>query len=96
MVRRRRCLAVKAAAPARCNPFAHRRGWGRSGRSLDRFLRHGVADTGPGEPVTPDTVFRIGSITKAFTAKCERGRSALTRERLSALLPADSTPGSGP
>lgn len=32
------------------------------------FYQHGVADVVTGEPVTPDTVFRIGSLTKTFTA----------------------------
>ena len=32
------------------------------------FHEHGVADVTTRAPVTPDTVFRIGSLTKAFTA----------------------------
>jgi len=32
------------------------------------FFSHGVADVGSGEPITEDTVFRIGSITKTVTA----------------------------
>jgi CubicO group peptidase (beta-lactamase class C family) len=36
--------------------------------SLDWFLGHGVADVESREPITEDTVFRIGSITKTFTA----------------------------
>jgi CubicO group peptidase (beta-lactamase class C family) len=32
------------------------------------FHGHGVADTSSKEPVTEDTVFRIGSVTKTFTA----------------------------
>ncbi len=32
------------------------------------FSGHGVADIGSNIPVTEDTVFRIGSITKTFTA----------------------------
>lgn len=32
------------------------------------FHGHGLADTGSDEPVTGDTVFRIGSVTKTFTA----------------------------
>ena len=36
--------------------------------SLEWFLGHGVADTQPKEPITQDTVFRIGSITKTVTA----------------------------
>lgn len=39
----------------------------RDGR-LDLFHGHGLADIGSGMPVTADTVFRIGSITKTFTA----------------------------
>jgi CubicO group peptidase (beta-lactamase class C family) len=37
-------------------------------RSLEWFFGHGVADVGSKEPITQDTVFRIGSITKTFTA----------------------------
>jgi CubicO group peptidase (beta-lactamase class C family) len=36
--------------------------------SLDWFYGHGVADIGTNTPVTEDTVFRIGSISKTFTA----------------------------
>jgi len=48
------------------------------GGSLEWFEGHGVADAGSNEPVTLDTVFRIGSLTKTFTAVavmqlCERG-----------------------
>ena len=32
------------------------------------FYRHGVSHVTTGAPVTPDTVFRIGSLTKTFTA----------------------------
>jgi CubicO group peptidase (beta-lactamase class C family) len=39
----------------------------RSG-SLEWFLGHGVADAGSKAPVTQHTVFRIGSLTKTFTA----------------------------
>jgi CubicO group peptidase (beta-lactamase class C family) len=39
----------------------------REGR-LDWFLGHGVADASVADPVTPDTVFRIASVTKTFTA----------------------------
>jgi Beta-lactamase class C and other penicillin binding proteins len=43
------------------------------------FHDHGVADVATRAPVTPDTVFRIGSLTKTFTAVAimqlwERGR----------------------
>jgi CubicO group peptidase (beta-lactamase class C family) len=34
----------------------------------DRFLGHGVADIASRTPVTPETVFRIGSVTKTMTA----------------------------
>ena len=45
---------------------------------LYHFHGHGLADIVSGTPVTEDTVFRIGSITKTFTAiavlqLCERG-----------------------
>jgi CubicO group peptidase (beta-lactamase class C family) len=36
--------------------------------TLEWFLGHGVANIGPEEPITPETVFRIGSLTKTFTA----------------------------
>ncbi|GAA4286434.1 serine hydrolase domain-containing protein [Georgenia daeguensis] len=35
---------------------------------LESFSAHGVADIPSGRPVTADTVFRAGSITKTFTA----------------------------
>jgi CubicO group peptidase (beta-lactamase class C family) len=49
----------------------------RDGR-LRHFYGHGLADIASGTPVTEDTVFRIGSITKTFTAiavlqLCEQG-----------------------
>src|SRR5919197_2671791 len=39
----------------------------RNGR-LESFHGHGLADIASGAPVTEDTVFRIASITKTFTA----------------------------
>ena len=36
--------------------------------SLDFFSGHGLADIASRAPVTEDTVFRVGSITKTFTA----------------------------
>jgi CubicO group peptidase (beta-lactamase class C family) len=36
--------------------------------SREWFYGHGVAEIASKEPITPDTVFRIGSITKTFTA----------------------------
>ena len=62
---------------------------------LEWFMGHGVADVGSKTPVTKDTVFRIGSITKTFTAIAvmqlhERGLVDLdARERPPALHPAD-------
>ncbi|HEU4422274.1 MAG TPA: serine hydrolase domain-containing protein [Pilimelia sp.] len=49
----------------------------RNGR-LEFFHGHGFADIASGTPVTEDTVFRIGSVTKTFTAiavmqLCEQG-----------------------
>lgn len=46
--------------------------------SLDSFCPHGFSDIASKTPVTEDTVFRIGSISKTFTAiavmqLCERG-----------------------
>lgn len=48
-------------------------------RSLEVFYGHGVADIASNTPVTEDTVFRVGSLTKTFTAiaimqLCEQGR----------------------
>jgi CubicO group peptidase (beta-lactamase class C family) len=48
------------------------------GGTLEWFLGHGVANVGSKEPITQDTVFRIGSLTKTFTAVavmqlCEQG-----------------------
>jgi CubicO group peptidase (beta-lactamase class C family) len=39
----------------------------RNGR-LDLFSGHGLADIAANTPITKDTVFRIGSVTKTFTA----------------------------
>jgi len=39
----------------------------RNGR-LEFFSGHGLADIAANTPITQDTVFRIGSITKTFTA----------------------------
>ncbi|WP_418606691.1 serine hydrolase domain-containing protein [Georgenia sp. SUBG003] len=38
------------------------------GGALESFTAHGLADIATRRPVTPDTVFRVGSITKTFTA----------------------------
>jgi CubicO group peptidase (beta-lactamase class C family) len=51
------------------------------GESLD-FYGHGVADIARGTPITEDTVFRVASLTKLFTAiaivqLAERGRIEL-------------------
>jgi CubicO group peptidase (beta-lactamase class C family) len=47
-------------------------------RRLEFFHGHGLADVAAATPVTQDTVFRIGSVTKTFTAiavlqLCEQG-----------------------
>jgi CubicO group peptidase (beta-lactamase class C family) len=39
-----------------------------AGGDLAWFYGHGFADVGAKTPITEDTVFRIGSITKTFTA----------------------------
>ena len=36
--------------------------------SPPRFLGHGVADTASGRPISEQTVFRVGSLTKVLTA----------------------------
>ena len=36
--------------------------------ALEFFSAHGLADVAPGRPITQDTVFRVASITKTFTA----------------------------
>ena len=36
--------------------------------SLEFFSGHGLADIASNRPVTQDTVFRVGSLTKTFTA----------------------------
>jgi CubicO group peptidase (beta-lactamase class C family) len=36
--------------------------------SLEFFFGHGVADVASNTPITEDTVFRVGSLTKTFTA----------------------------
>lgn len=48
-------------------------------RQLLGVLTHGLADVATQRPVTPETLFQIGSISKAFTAaallrQCEAGR----------------------
>jgi CubicO group peptidase (beta-lactamase class C family) len=73
----------------------------RDGR-LERFHGHGLADIASKTPITEDTVFRIGSITKTFTAIAlmqlwERGLSTwMPGQRLSARLPADPREGELP
>jgi CubicO group peptidase (beta-lactamase class C family) len=42
-------------------------GWVKDGR-LEAFVGHGVADIASNTPVTENTVFRIASISKTFTA----------------------------
>ena len=67
----------------------------RDGR-LEFFDGRGVADVGSNTPITEDTVFRIGSITKLFTAIAVMqlvgagpGRPRCSGERLPARLSAD-------
>jgi CubicO group peptidase (beta-lactamase class C family) len=55
---------------------------------LSSFHGHGLADIAAGTPVTEDTVFRIGSITKTFTAiavlqLCEQRRRCWPAARAS-------------
>lgn len=60
--------------------------------SLAWFHGHGVADIGSGTPVDEDTVFRIASITKTFTAIAamqlwEQGWSTSTRPPATTCAP---------
>jgi CubicO group peptidase (beta-lactamase class C family) len=69
--------------------------------SLEWFHGHGLADVASDAPVTEDTVFRIGSLTKTFTAiavmqLCEQGLVDLdapvgTYLRAYELIPAKAT-----
>ena len=76
---------------------------GRSDRErfLELFEGRGLADVGSLSPITEDTVFRVGSITKLFTAlavmQLGRGRARRprrARERVPARLSADPRPSS--
>lgn len=60
--------------------------------SLEFFSGHGFADIATKTPVTEKTVFRIGSITKTFTAVAalqlvEQGSSTWTRPSRSTCVP---------
>lgn len=67
--------------------------------AADWFLGHGVADIESGTPITTDTVFRVGSLTKTVTAVAvmqlwEQGRVDLDAPanqylRMFQLIPAD-------
>jgi CubicO group peptidase (beta-lactamase class C family) len=68
---------------------------GRGG--LEFFEGFGVADTARGTPITQDTVFRIGSISKTFTAIAvmqlrDRGFSTSTTPSASTCAPTGSPP----
>ena len=67
----------------------------RNGR-LAFFHGHGLADIASNTPVIEDTVFRIASITKTFTAIAVMQLWERTRQRLSARLPADPRQGKLP
>ena len=80
-----------AAIPGRHPAVGLAIGVVRDGR-LFRFYEHGFADIASGTPVTQDTVFRIGSITKTFTAVSmlqlwEQGSLTSTRRRGSTCAP---------
>ena len=98
-----------AIAPAieaiRAYGEAHRRFFGLPGMTLgltmpDGFstvLDFGYANADAGTPITPDTLFQVGSITKVMTAAvvhqlAAEGRLRLT-DRLSDLLPGVTLPG---
>ena len=63
------------------------------------FSGHGVANAESAMPVTEDTVFRIGSITKTFTAVAVMqlwsgpDRAGCSRQRLPARVPAHPSEG---
>jgi CubicO group peptidase (beta-lactamase class C family) len=62
-----------------------------TGGAVDCLAAHGVADEATGRAITVDTVFSIGSVSKAFTAAAtlalvDDGRLALD-DRAGALLP---------
>ncbi|WP_152364567.1 serine hydrolase domain-containing protein [Microlunatus speluncae] len=57
-----------------------------------RVAAHGVINTGTGQPVLPETVFQIGSITKPYTATLmaqaiDEGRTALDQPVIEILGP---------
>ena len=61
---------------------------------LEFFHGHGVADIASNTPITEDTVFRIASITKTFTAiavmqLCEQGASTSMRPPATTCAPTD-------
>ena len=65
--------------------------------SLQWFLGHGVADIASRTPVTPDTVFRIGSVTKTMTAVAvmqltEQGSSTSTQPPVTTCSPSSWSP----
>jgi CubicO group peptidase (beta-lactamase class C family) len=72
--------------------------------SLDFFQGHGVAEIGTNRPIDEDTVFRVGSITKTFTAiavlqLCEQGLvdlDAPAHDYLRAFRLVPTTPGLRP
>lgn len=64
-------------------------------RGRNQFFSYGLADTVTGAPVTPRTIFQIGSVTKAFTTAILGENLALGINRLSQTL-ADFTAELGP
>jgi hypothetical protein len=56
------------------------------------FCTRGLADIGSRTPVTEDTVFRIGSITKTFTAIAVMGWSTSTLRRTTTCARSSSSP----
>ena len=96
---RPRCRSIQEPRSTRSStagpPSASR--WGSSAAvGWQSFHGHGLADIASGTPITEDTVFRIASITKTFTAIAvmqlwEQGLVDLDApaQRLPARLPAD-------